>query len=282
LEYALFISSAGMLKDPKNLRLSPDSLPLPWRPSPAGERVPFGRLYFGQEFCQVLVPSGDELGEALGHARKEGMAFTLVTPFVTDEGLRTWMEVIGQVAGVEPRAEVVFNDLGLAGEALGAYPGLKALLGRLLVKQKRGPRIKRLMGRVPREMIDHFARFNADVPHLSEFYRGMGFERYELDNTIQGIIRDGDTPASLYYPYLYVTTTRMCLVNGCDGRKESLRAIFPCKRECRHVRFRITHGEMPAEVMLAGNTQFAENRELPPDPAGIGVDRLVYQPGLPL
>ncbi|GAI02329.1 unnamed protein product, partial [marine sediment metagenome] len=45
------------------------------------------RLYFGPEFCQYLLPSPSELKEALNFTRKRRLSFTLVTPFVTDEGL---------------------------------------------------------------------------------------------------------------------------------------------------------------------------------------------------
>ncbi len=45
----------------------------------------FSRLYFGNEFCQHLLPSVLEMEEALNFIG--ALDFTFVTPYVTDEGL---------------------------------------------------------------------------------------------------------------------------------------------------------------------------------------------------
>jgi hypothetical protein len=47
----------------------------------------FTRIYFGQEFCERLLPSKDELEQVCAFSEKEGVPLTLVTPYVTDKGL---------------------------------------------------------------------------------------------------------------------------------------------------------------------------------------------------
>ena len=48
------------------------------------------RLYFGTEFCQRLLPSKNEIDRVMGFVQENNCAFTLVTPYVTNEGLRNW------------------------------------------------------------------------------------------------------------------------------------------------------------------------------------------------
>lgn len=256
-----------------------DMLPGFWK-SP--ERKKISRLYFGQEFCERLLPGKSDMEKALEFADKHEMEFTFVTPFVTERGLEMWEELLEHLHNLNPGVEVVINDLGIFHLIREKHTDFKPVLGRLLTKQKRGPRILRLQGKVPDEMIDHFRRFNADVPQVSGFYQKLGFTRIELDNTLQGISRDGDMPASLYFPYIYVSTTRMCLTNNCDDRKESLRAIFPCKKECQKIHFRISHREIPVDVIVAGNTQFIHNDRLPENLEELGIDRLIFEPEIPI
>lgn len=281
MEYAIFTSNIRSLKKHARDDLRIERIPEAWKNN-KNKEAKFDVLYFGQEFCERLIPPTNHLEEALDFADKRKMKFSLVTPFVTEKGLNRWEELLKKLHQIKPDSEVIINDFGIFHLIREKYPGFKRVLGRLLTKQKRGPRILRLMGQVPDEMIDHFRRFNADVPRLSSFYRDLDFTRIELDNTLQGIERDSDIPASLYFPYVYVSTTRMCLSNQSDNRTESMRAIFPCKLECQHIRFNITHDEMPVTVTIAGNTQFIKNETLPEDPEKIHVDRLVYEPEIPL
>jgi len=279
MEYALFVSNAHSLKNQVKMSFPAKLLPESWK---NGDDLHFNRLYFGQEFCERLIPTKSQLEKSLKFAEKNNLKFTFITPFVTEDGLIKWETILEHLHSLNPDAEVVINDIGILHLIRERFQSFKRVLGRLLTKQKRGPRILRMEGNVPDQMIQHFRRFNADVPHLAKFYRELGFQRIELDNTLQGIHRDSDTPASLYFPYIYVSTTRMCLTNQCDNRKESMRAIFPCERECRRIHFKIKHGEIPGPVTVAGNTQFIFNEKLPDSPGEIFIDRLVYEPEIPI
>lgn len=279
MEYALFISKQESLDKYRDLKMPENLIPQPWR---NGDDFSFHRLYFGQEFCERLIPTKSTLDKALAFAGEKSVNFTLLTPFVSEDWLAKWENILETLYSQKPESEVVINDLGIYHLIRERFPRFTKVLGRLLTKQKRGPRILRMEGKVPDQMIEHFRRFNADVPHLAKFYKELGFDRVELDNTLQGIRRDSDTTASLYFPYIYVSTTRMCLTNQSDDRKESMRAIFPCKRECMNIHFTIEHNEIPVPVTISGNTQFIRSEKLPPSPEGLYIDRLVYEPEIPL
>ncbi len=243
---------------------------------------PYDRLYFGCEFCERLLPDRAKLERALEFARGRGMAFTFVTPYVTDAGADKLVELLPWLADQAPDAEIVVNDWGVLHFLSSRGLPFSIALGRLLTKQKRGPRLLRLKDKLPAKAFEHFKRSNVDVPRLKAFLQSLGVRRYELDNLPQGIARDPSMPASLYYPYLYVTTTRLCLTNSCDRRERPLREIFPCGRECQKFTFTLTHKDMPVELLLRGNTQFYVNDRLPDNLEELGVDRLVFEPDLPL
>ncbi len=243
----------------------------------------YSRIYFGNEFCQNLIPSVQEMAYILDTVSKKRMDFTLATPFVTNEGMARLIPLIEYISNRLAASEIVINDWGLLRWLNRRYPHLKLSLGRLLTKQKRGPRILNLMHRVPAGMVRHFSQSNADVPILTNFLISKGVTRIELDNLLQGIVRNNpEIKGSLYIPFAYVTTTRFCLINDYRNRHRRPRGVFVCKRECRDYLLRLRHKKMPVELLLKGNTQFFKNERLPDNLEKLNIDRLVYQPIIPL
>lgn len=241
----------------------------------------YQRLYFGQEFCERLLPSEKEFLSLLTTVKRQKIPFTLVTPYVSEPGLRKTIELLEALRselGREP--EIVVNDWGIYAYLRSAGFANPLLLGRLLVKQKRGPQILKLQGKIPEDTVEHFKRAAADSPLSTEFLKQNLFSRLELDNLPLGLIREEkDLPGSLYYPYAYITTTRLCLFARYG--KRHLRAIGPCQRECRDFQIKLSHPDMSLPLILAGNTQFYQKDELPRNPQELNIDRLVYQPEVP-
>lgn len=244
----------------------------------------YSRLYFGAEFCQNLIPSAEDLNSAMEFISKNKMDFTFVTPFLTNEGIKIIKPLLKLVIKVKPDAEIVVNDWGLLGLINREYPGLNLLLGRLLSKQKRGPQILNLMGKVPEDMIRHFRQSNVDSPVFSNFLVSKRIKRIELDNLLQGISRPlPSLKGSLYIPFAYITTTRICLFGlRKDNADRISRVIAPCNKKCREGVFMLRHKKMPADLLLKGNTQFFKNEQLPDNLDDLNIDRIVYEPEIPL
>nr|AQS32425.1 hypothetical protein [uncultured archaeon] len=243
----------------------------------------YTRLYFGNEFCQRLIPTAEDLDSVINFVKKNNIKLSFVTPFVTNEGINKLEPLLELLNKKLPESEVIINDYGTLELMREKKFKLKPVLGRLLTKQKRGPRIINIMDKLPKPAIKHFRKSNAEVPIFQEFLVKNGFERVELDNLLQGIEDDfskSKIKASLYYPYAYVTTTRFCLTAICD-KKDAIPGIYPCKRECqKYGPFKLTNKHMPVPLLLKGNTQFFENKKLPKDLEERGIDRLVYEPEL--
>ncbi len=240
----------------------------------------FQRLYFGAEFCEFRIPSPDLLRKAREVAATRGWAFSLMTPYVTTMGLEKLEALLPEL---DDGDEVILNDWGTLDWVAADFPHLRVVLGRLLTKQKRGPRILNVASITPPDMLSHYRRSNVDVPKLRDFLTDeLRVERYELDNPLQGIERRPDVPASLYTPWMYVSTTRLCLVNHCENRTQSLRAIFQTDFACQKHQFTLKHDNMPATLHLVGNTIFVKNPVEPTNLEQLGINRLVVQPRPPM
>lgn len=244
----------------------------------------YNRLYYGTEFCENLLPTKDELIKVIKFTKQNKLNLTFVTPFVTNKGIKTLLQLFKLLEDKMPSSEIVVNDFGVLNLLDKSFDFSELILGRLLNKQKRGPQILDLLGKMPEEALEHFRRSNIEVPILQDFLIKHNIKRVELDNLLQGLLVDSlNMKKSLYMPYGYITTTRYCLANGSkDEAKKDWIAIFPCKKECQGFEVVLTHKSMPVPLYLKGNTQFFKNETLPNNSKNLNVDRIVYQPEIPI
>lgn len=245
----------------------------------------FSRLYFGNEFCERLLPSVADLESVLGFVREKGLDFTLVSPYVTNKGLKRLEPLLAKVAEAKPGSELVFNDFGVLRTARERYAGLEPVMGRLLHRVKRGPRLMTVIDKLPATTVDYFRSSNLTVPILSEFLNRNGVRRVEMDNVLQGFdfAIAGNVSLSLYVPFAYISTTRFCLSASCDDpEKEELIGIFPCQQECQKYTFYLRSEIMPLPLIRKGNAIFFENPVLPEGLEAKGVTRIVAQPEIPI
>jgi len=244
----------------------------------------FSRLYFGNEFCEHLVPSITNLEHVLDFTLQNSLDFTFVSPYVTDKGLEKLDSLLQKIVEKKPDSEVVFNDYGVLRMLNSRYGGLEPVMGRLLNRMKRGPRLMMVIDKLPQTTVEYFRRSNLGVPILDQFLNENRVRRVELDNVLQGIdFAPGNLRVSLYMPFVYVTTTRFCLVNSCDvPEKREIIGIFPCGKECQKYTFYLTSPIMPVTLIRKGNTIFFSNEVLPDSLEDKGITRLVVQPEIPI
>ncbi len=243
------------------------------------------RIYHGHEFCERLLPSRRELSRMVGLAERRGLAFTLLTPYVSERGLERVRRLLGALKLIAPRAEVVFNDWGVLRIVEEEFGDFEPVLGRLLIKMKRGPRLASLAGAFNASTARYFRTCSLDVPLYRRFLRARGISRVELDNVLQGIDLDlsaTELRGSLYVPFGYIATTRMCLAAGCgEHGMEDHVGVFPCRKECRAYTFELQARGEPVPQIRKGNTIFFENAKRPDGIVLRGVDRIVTEPRLP-
>jgi hypothetical protein len=122
------------------------------------------------------------------------------------------------------------------------------------------------------------------IPAVREFLLKKRIGRVEFDNLLQGIEleRCGDEiKKTLYMPFAYITTTRLCLTALCD-RSEKVKdiGIVPCGHECRKYTFYLKNPVMTTSLIRKGNTIFFCNENIPENL--LMFDRVVIEPEIPI
>jgi len=272
----------------------------------------YSRLYFGNEFCEKLIPSVTDLRNTLGFVMNKRLDFSFVTPYVTNIGLNKLKILFELLEDKKADCEIIVNDWGVLNLVNRKYSSLTPVLGRLLTKQKRGPSLIRLLKRepnprprvfkdsvnpkikyvvfqkkLPLELDPYYKGANtSSVPIIHDFLLSQRIQRIELDNTAQGLFLElpkDKICASIYLPYIYITTAFFCPTAGCDKKRLSFLKRKPCDKECQRYIFTLRHKAMPKVIFLKGNTQFYKNPLLSIKKLQkSGVDRIVYEPQIPI
>lgn len=251
--------------------------------SEAGPPEGYERLYFGDDFCERLIPTVPALEKILEFTGSNNKKVTLLTPYCTGKGLEALRPVLEVLAGYGAGAEVVVNDLGVLNVLNRDFPQLPAVLGRLYTSMLLHPYFKcpPLFG--PKNGILKFFRekFRVAAGYF-EFLRANRITRVEFDNVFASplfahqFLAEG-FKVSLYYPYTYLTTTRRCLFAGRNKVSNKL-ALLGCARECLDYALRLRDNRSPErEIAVRGNAQFIHNdwRGFAARCGVWGVDRLV-------
>ena len=246
----------------------------------------FTRLYFGMEFCERLLPSPSQLKKALDFTQKNHLAFTLVTPYVTESGLNKVEKLITLLSELEPESEIVFNDWGVFHLLREKNYPVKPVMGRLLNKMKRGPRIANLKELIPPTSLNYFMTPGVSIPEIQQFLLANAIARVEFDNLLQGLNLSGissDLHLSLYLPFAYITTTRFCFMSSSTSSEKMKIGVAPCRKECQNYAFSLVNPVMTTPLIRKGNTIFFSNENIPDKPIRENkIDRLVVQPEIPL
>lgn len=246
----------------------------------------FHRLYFGVEFCERLLPTPAQLTKAINFALKNEKGFTLVTPYVTDRGLNKVEKLLVLLSEANPESELVFNDWGVYHLMREKGFPIKPVLGRLLNKMKRGPRIVPVHDMIPKSSTDYFMTPGCSIPAVQHFLLDKGIERVEFDNLLQGLNLKGITEnlhLSLYLPFAYVTTTRFCFMASSQETDDFTIGVLPCKKECQDYAFTLHNPVMTTPLIRRGNTLFFSNEKIPEKHLrSRRIDRVVVQPEIPL
>lgn len=241
----------------------------------------FERLYFGNEFCESLMPTAQELREVLDFVKEKELDFSLVTGYLSDGGMERAAKLLEVLAEIKPDSEVVINDWGLL--KISKQHSLNSVIGRLLVKQRKGPQILNVLKTLPEKTLEYFQGGFINDSFI-ELLKEQGVGRIELDKLVQGNVLDNikDMRVSLYYPYSYITTSRFCFSNPKNRGEKNTLGIYPCAKECQSAFFLLENPIMKAPLLLKGNTVFLKNENEPLSNINGIIDRVIYQSGIPI
>ncbi len=255
------------------------------------------RVYFGNEFCENLIPILDTLKKWYFFIKTKNKEFTFVTPFVTNIGLKK-LESLLAFLNYQKNNEVVFNDWGVFKLMKDNFKNLNPVLGRLLTKQCRDPRMLKIFlhkqktreilssgketktivfpKKIPHTLFMHYQASVINAPIFQKYLLSQDINRVEIDNLIweMNVKVDKNIKVSIYLPYGYIATTRLC-------GKLTL-TYTACKKECKKYFLRLKDESLPVPFYGIGNTVFYKS-QIPSNKylEKLGIDRIVYQPRLP-
>lgn len=263
------------------------------------KRGSLSRIYYGPEFCEHLIPDSEGLRRVLAIARGAGgLPVTLLLPWSTDAGLdriRLLLSVLVEEAG--PGAEVAVNDWGVLRLLRQEFPGLTPVLGRLMNKMMRDPRVAPFFSGGPAEARKALSGSSASLPAYRRFLLDSGVRRIELDLLYQGIDLDlagTGLRSTLWLPFGYVATGRICLSGSLHHpRTDKFRYDLPCRHECQEHSVELRNTRSPFEesrdlvLWQRGNTVFYPFEGKPLEEAlesleRIGADRVALELDLPM
>jgi hypothetical protein len=257
----------------------------------------FSRLYFGNEICEVLIPSLKIAKRAYEIAQEREMGFTLVTPYVAFEGvekLKELFEYFNQFKDVE----VVVNDYGILHILSTTYKNIIPVIGRLLVKMKRDPRFsvsgfdraRKLIkdaSKVEKNQEKALSSSGLELESYQKLLAGIGVKRVSIDAlpTIpdKTILKKWGFPIDVYWPWVYITSGRSCAIAAhTQPGKLYHPTDEPCYKQCKLFEFIFESDKSMMQTVQRGKAVWMNTFSLFDDYYDLSPGRLVYQPYIPV
>ena len=230
-------------------------------------------IYFGAEFCEKKLFTLKDLKAIV--SRKNKQQVTLVFPYLTQTYLDKVKDMLAFInENSNMFCEIVFNDWGLFYFIRKNYPNIKLVLGRLLTKQKSDPFAyytvfsKQTISssknnifvpkQISKETKEYFSQTLINSKIFQKFMIENNIVRVELDNVNWNIkIKlPKRIKASIYYPYVKITTTRHCsFLNMINSNK--------CKRQCEKYNIKLDKYRVDYNYIIKGNSVNYKNIILP-------------------
>lgn len=257
-----------------------------------GEKGRISYLYFGNEFCEYCIPDSNMVKKFLKVCKKDKLNPVFVTPPTGDYGIKILKENLLYLKKELDSCEIVINDLGVLELAHNICPHFNFIIGRVFDKTSHDSRI------LSRDIEAYYGqdglRFARTPGILSSSTEQIlckyNIERYEFDFPKVGLEIEGKSKYSLYFPYQYLTTGRVCMFRATQYEKKSkfLVGNEKCCQVCANVQaelrkpingFVIENGNKISDTYLfqKGNTIFYLNESEDLFMGNTIFDRLVLQ-----
>ena len=220
------------------------------------------RLYVGDEFCTHRLPGPAELDALCQLAKRENRALTFLTPPLTDAGMDRCCPLFDILKGLDLRTEVVVNDWGILLFLKEKYPSFQLSVGRLLNKGFKDPRLTNPeeASQFSAETAELFNTCTFDSVEFPAKMRQLNVKRLERDLLPFGeseIKHRGGLEASVYFPFGYITTGRVCWMRSFHGTTAKKFTISNgCRQACNQISLKLTHAKTDLPLFQMGNTVF--------------------------
>ncbi len=262
---------------------------------PTEDLKDINRIYIGNDYCEKNLNKSKII--SFIEYYKNQKAITLLLPFMTNFGIKLLADILGEgVVSELENFEIVFNDWGTFYYLRKYYPIINLVVGRLLTKQRKDPRIDNTLKKqdtpvdvfdvlvdyqdktktmrkyqeIPNYLIDLYYRHSLETPDIINFLLENNVHRIEIDNLVWKMISEipAEIKVSLYYPYILMSVTRYCVL--LHGKYNNV-----CNKDCLENKII----NLEEGFCVKGNAVYFKNEQMP---AGIdlittNIDRIIYQ-----
>ena len=184
------------------------------------------RLHFGSEFCETLLPGEAQLRLAASKAAGAGIGLSLVTPAVSDAGLR---RITALLPLLPAGSEVIANDWGVLRLLRENHSAIIPVAGRILCKMIKDPRLPSA----------DWARLYPHGIHSRPFsavLERLGVRRIEMDVppfADAADFRGAAMAISVHSPYGFSVRGRSCRLGSLAQTPERKFMVSQaCRKEC--------------------------------------------------
>lgn len=215
-------------------------------------------LYYGNEFCEYLIPTLEELKNSYLTAKSAGVGYVFVTPYTNEMGLDLIKEDIEWLVVNANEFSIVCNDWGVFAYCISIGLSEKIIVGRVLNKMYRDVRIKLEQNNIEENLYKSFKKTPLLSSQYIELWKKYKINRIEFDNVFQGfdneLLQNTKIRKSVYYPYIYLTTSRLCLYNQAYWEGN-----LKCDKQCAENCFEFTYNGEEILLYEYGKTVFLKN-----------------------
>lgn len=171
----------------------------------------FKRIYVGNQFCHNLFPDKNILLKILDKAYKENLEITIAFTYIREEYIYYTEEIISIIynwcENNGKMVEIIVNDWGMIKLFTEKLDLLTPILGVLLNKRKKDPRMKWKWG--VQNNIKRIVDNNLSCHEYREFLSKLHINRYEYE-TSTFLSKIHKTNSSLHFPYYQMNTSQYC------------------------------------------------------------------------
>jgi hypothetical protein len=236
-------------------------------------------LYVGDEFCERLLPSYLLLEELFSRFNRSQKKISIVTPYLTNKGIKQLLSIIDWVYTKNFRCEIIINDWAVL-EILRNYKDrFELIAGRLLISRYfskfhlhcRSRKFSKTKKK--RNFYCFFPESFLDFLKKNNIFRLEFNSLDHLKATNNQLFKRG-FKSHIYFPFMYLTTSRYCTYPGGHGTRVN-KSIVSCNNECKSLYAVMKNNKFLSEIFVKGNTYFTKITEKK-DRVSAASDRIIY------
>ncbi len=222
-------------------------------------------IRFGAEFCELKIPTLEQLNAAYSRTREAGKSFCYVTPTVSEIGIKKLSEHFTYLKKLDD-VEIVIGDFGalnLLDDSRDAG-NLSLRLGRTRVyipARSPWPQITRVPN-VPQPALERveeiFYQTGLSYKRSLECYRSFGINAADVDwipkcfQSYSDLVKSG-LDIAVHADIIPVTITEKCHMARFLGEDD----YFSCSRPCQSKALSIKQSDLGVKLILCGNVAFS-------------------------